>query len=114
MALPKITSREDWLQARKQLLVEEKELTRWRDALSVRCRELPMVEIDTDYVFETPQGPVGLRDLFEGRRQLIMYHFMFDPAWERGCPSCTAGTDELSPGFFEHLQIRDTKAALHY
>lgn len=112
MTLPDIRSREDWLQARKALLADEKELTRRRDALSVQRRELPMVEIDTDYVFEGPSGPVGLRDLFQGRRQLIVYHFMFDPAWEQGCPSCTAGTDEISPGFLEHLHIRDTTYAM--
>lgn len=112
MALPEITSRKDWLEARKELLAEEKDLTRRRDALSVRRRELPMVEIDADYMLEGHSGTVRLVDLFEGRRQLIVYHFMFDPAWERGCPSCSAGTDELSSGFFEHLHIRDTTYAM--
>ena len=72
-----------------------------------------MVEIDKDYVFDGPgRARSRLIDLFEGRRQLIIYHFMFDPSWDDGCPSCTAGTDELSPGFFEHLHTRDTSYAM--
>jgi predicted dithiol-disulfide oxidoreductase (DUF899 family) len=112
MSLPKIATRDEWLAARKQLLADEKELTRRRDALSTQRRNLPMVEIDKPYTFEGESGTVGLIDLFEGRNQLILYHFMFDPSWEEGCPSCTAGTDELSPGFFEHLHIRDTSYAM--
>ena len=112
MSLPRIASREEWLAARTALLAEEKELTRRRDALNVTRRELPMVEIDKDYAFEGPQGTVGLPDLFDGRRQLILYHFMYDPEWDEGCPSCSAGTDELSPGFFEHLHARDTSYAM--
>ena len=71
-----------------------------------------MVEVDTPYVFHGPDGDVGLVDLFDGRRQLVIYHFMFDPSWEDGCPSCTAGIDELCDGFFEHLHVRDTSFAL--
>jgi predicted dithiol-disulfide oxidoreductase (DUF899 family) len=71
-----------------------------------------MVEIDKEYTFDGPNGRVGLIDLFEGRPQLIIYHFMFDPEWEDGCPSCTAGTDELSTGFLEHLHVRDTTYAM--
>jgi predicted dithiol-disulfide oxidoreductase (DUF899 family) len=112
MTLPRIATREEWLAARKELLAEEKELTRRRDALNARRRELPMVEITKDYVFEGPDGPARLLDLFEGRPQLIVYHFMFDPSWEDGCPSCTAGTDELSPGLLEHLHTRDTSYAM--
>lgn len=112
MTLPEITTREEWLRARKQLLAAEKDLTQRRDALSTARRNLPMVEIEGPYIFEGPAGAVGLIDLFEGRRQLIVYHFMFDPAWEQGCPSCTAGTDELAPGFFEHLHLRDTTYAM--
>ncbi len=112
MNLPRIASREEWLAARTQLLTREKELTRQRDALNVERRNLPMVEIEKEYRFEGPDGTVGLADLFEGRPQLIVYHFMFDPDWEEGCSSCSAGTDELSPGFFEHLHARDTTYAM--
>jgi predicted dithiol-disulfide oxidoreductase (DUF899 family) len=112
MSLPRITGRDEWLAARKELLVEEKELTRRRDALNAQRRDLPMVEIEKPYVLHGPDGDVGLLDLFEGRPQLIVYHFMFDPAWDDGCSSCTAGTDELSPGFFEHLHVRDTSYAM--
>ena len=111
MPLPPIVSREEWLEARTALLAEEKELTRARDALNVRRRHLPMVEIDRPYAFEGPEGEVGLLDLFEGRRQLVVGHFMFDPDWDEGCPSCTAGADELAPGLLEHLHARATSFA---
>lgn len=112
MSLPRIAKRDEWLAARKALLAEEKELTRRHDAISRQRRELPMVEVDKDYVFDGPKGPAHLIDLFEGRRQLIIYHFMFHPEWEDGCPSCTAGTDEVSEGFLAHLALRDTTYAL--
>jgi predicted dithiol-disulfide oxidoreductase (DUF899 family) len=112
MSLPKIASRDEWLAARLELLAKEKDLTRRRDALNVERRNLPMVEVEKDYVFEGPSGAVRLADIFEGRRQLIIYHFMFDPSWDDGCPSCTAGTDEVSPGFLAHLHTRDTTYAL--
>jgi predicted dithiol-disulfide oxidoreductase (DUF899 family) len=112
MSLPKVVGRAEWVAARQELLAREKDLTRQRDALNIERRNLPMVEIEKDYVFDGPTGPVRLIDMFEGRPQLIMYHFMFDPEWEEGCPSCTAGTDELSPGFFEHLRVRDTSYAM--
>ena len=112
MSLPRIASREEWRAARVELLEREKELTKRRDALSVERRELPMVEIDKAYAFHGPQGEVGLLDLFEGRPQLIIYHFMFDPDWDEGCSSCTAGTDEMSPGLLEHLHTRDTTYAM--
>ena len=112
MTLPKIATRDEWLAARKKLLGREKELTGQRDALSTERRNLPMVEIDKDYALEGPEGKVGLIDLFEGRPQLIVYHFMFHPEWEDGCPSCTAGTDELSRGFLEHLHRRGTSYAM--
>jgi len=111
MSLPEIASREDWLAARKRLLAKEKELTHLRDQLSSERRRLPMVLIDTPYKFEGPGGPLELVDLFEGRRQLIIQHFMFDPEWEDGCPSCTAGSDEISDGLLEHLHARDTTFA---
>ncbi len=112
MSLPRIATRDEWLAARKALLEEEKDLTRRRDAINTRRRELPMVAIEKDYVFEGPNGTMRLIDLFEGRPQLIIYHFMFHPEWDEGCPSCTAGTDELSSGFLEHLHIRDTTFAM--
>jgi len=112
MTLPRIATRDEWLAARKELLAKEKDLTRRRDALNAERRDLPMVEMEKDYVFEGPDGPAPLRDLFEERPQLIVYHFMFDPSWEDGCPSCTAGTDELSGGFLEHLGTRDTSYAM--
>ena len=113
MSLPKVVSRAEWLTARKDLLEQEKELQRRRDALSAERRRLPMVEIDKDYVFTGPGGEEkSLLELFEGRLQLILVHFMFDPSWDKGCPSCTAGTDELSPGFFDHLHARGTSYAM--
>jgi predicted dithiol-disulfide oxidoreductase (DUF899 family) len=112
VTLPKVEARDEWLAARTRLLDAEKELTRRRDALNVERRNLPMVEVEEDYRFDGPAGEVGLVDLFDGRSQLIIYHFMFDPSWDEGCPSCTAGTDELSAGFFDHLHTRDTSYAL--
>jgi predicted dithiol-disulfide oxidoreductase (DUF899 family) len=111
MALPRIATREEWLAARKALLAEEKELTRRRDALNAERRMLPMVEIEKDYVFEGPAGSCSLLDLFEGRRQLIVGHFMFDPSWDDGCPSCSAGADEVADGLLAHLHARDTTLA---
>jgi predicted dithiol-disulfide oxidoreductase (DUF899 family) len=108
MSLPAIVSREEWLAARKELLAKEKELTRARDALNTERRRLPMVKVHKDYVFDTPEGGKRLADLFDGRRQLIVRHFMFDPEWDDGCPSCSAAADELSDGLFEHLHVRDT------
>ena len=112
MSLPKIASQEEWIAARRDLLDKEKDLTRRRDRLNTERRELPMVQVNKPYEFEGPDGARSLLDLFEGRRQLIVYHFMFHPDWDDGCPSCTAGTDELSRGFIEHLNIRDTSYAL--
>ena len=109
MSLPEIATREDWLVARRELLVAEKELTRSRDALNARRRRLPMVEIVKDYAFVGPDGTHSLRDLFGGRRQLIVCHFMFDPRWEEGCSSCSAGADEVSDGLLGHLHARDTR-----
>lgn len=112
MSLPTIATSDEWLVARKELLAKEKEQTRQRDALNDERRGLPMVEIEKEYRLAGPDGSVRLIDLFDGRRQLIVYHFMFDPAWEDGCSSCTAGTDELSPGFLTHLHSRDTSYAM--
>ncbi|TMK82882.1 MAG: DUF899 domain-containing protein [Actinobacteria bacterium] len=112
MSLPRTASREEWHAARIELLEKEKEMTRARDALNVERRNLPMVEIEKDYVFDGPEGKVTLPDIFEGRPQLIIYHFMFHPEWEDACPSCTAGTDELNDGFLDHLHTRDTTYAM--
>ncbi len=111
MSLPEIVSTQEWLAARRDLLVKEKELTRARDALSEQRRRLPMTLVEKDYRFEGPGGELGLVDLFEGRRQLIVGHFMFDPEWKDGCPSCSAGAEEMSAGHLKHLQARDTTLA---
>jgi uncharacterized protein (TIGR02246 family) len=110
MNRPAIASRAEWLAARKALLAKEKELTRRRDALNAERRRLPMVRVDKDYVFEGPHGPAGLPDLFEGRPQLIVYHFMFDPSWDAGCPSCSFLADNI--GHLAHLHARRTTLAL--
>ena len=96
MALPEIVSQQEWTAVRTELLQAEKEMTRARDALTAARRRLPMVEVTEDYRFRGPEGDVGLIDLFQGRSQLIVGHFMFDPEWEDGCSSCTAGADEMS------------------
>ncbi len=111
MSLPEVVSQDEWLVARKELLAEEKELTRKRDALNAQRRRLPMVKVEKDYVFTGPNGEASLLNLFEGRLQLIVGHFMFDPSWEDGCPSCTAGADEMSDGLRAHLHVRDTTLA---
>ncbi|MGI8413117.1 MAG: DUF899 domain-containing protein [Solirubrobacteraceae bacterium] len=111
MSLPEVASRDEWLVARRDLLAKEKALTRRRDALNSERRRLPMVEIVKPYVFEGPEGEVSLLDLFDGRRQLIVGHFMFDPGWTDGCPSCSAGADEVSRGLLDHLHARETTLA---
>ncbi len=95
MAYPQIVSRDEWLVARAELLIKEKEATHARDRLNAARRKLPMVKIEKEYRFEGPDGTVSLLDLFDGRRQLIVYHFMFDPSWEDGCPSCTNLVDNM-------------------
>jgi predicted dithiol-disulfide oxidoreductase (DUF899 family) len=112
MNLPRVTTRDEWLTARTQLLRKEKQLTAERDRLNTERRNLPMVEIVEDYRFDGPGEQVSLLDMFEGRRQLIIYHFMFGPDWDEGCPSCTAGTEEMSPGLLDHLHTRDTTYAM--
>src|SRR6187551_22897 len=92
---PKVVATSDWLSQRKALLEQEKELTRHLDRVNAARRRLPMVKIDKPYTFDGPNGKTSLLDLFEGRRQLIVYHFMFDPAWEKGCPGCTWYVDSL-------------------
>lgn len=110
VAHPQIVSRDDWLTARITHLEHEKELTRHHDRVTAERRRLPMVRIEKDYVFDGPAGKQSLADLFDGRRQLIVYHFMFDPEWEEGCPSCTGYVDAL--GDLTLLYERDTSLAL--
>jgi predicted dithiol-disulfide oxidoreductase (DUF899 family) len=112
MSLPDVVSREERVAARRRLLAREKELTRQRDALSADRRRLPMVRIEKEYAFEGSGGPAGLRDMFDGSRQLIIYHAMFDPAGDSACPGCTALLDETSPGLRAHLKARDTAFAV--
>jgi len=103
---PEIVSRAEWLVARKDLLRREKEFTRQRDALSAARRKLPMVKIDKEYVFDGPDGKKALADLFDGRSQLIVYHFMLGPDWEEGCKSCSYLADHFD-GAIVHLAHRD-------
>src|SRR6202041_4087342 len=103
---PKIVSREEWLAARKKLLVKEKQLTRERDALAAERRQLPWVKVEKNYVFDSPSGKKTLSDLFDGRSQLIVYHFMFGPEWKEGCPSCSFLMDHTD-GALVHLAQRD-------
>jgi predicted dithiol-disulfide oxidoreductase (DUF899 family) len=110
IAHPPIASRAQWLAQRTQHLAQEKELTRQHDRLAAERRRLPMVRLEKDYVFDGPDGKRHLRDLFDGRLQLIVYHFMFDPAWEKGCPGCTGYVDAL--GDLSMLGQRNTTFAL--
>src|SRR6202167_1803443 len=112
MALLDVVTREEWLEARKQLLVKEKQATRERDALNAERRRLPMVAVDKEYVFEGPDGKVALADLFGDSRQLIVQHVMFGPDWDAACPGCTAGINETSDGMIAHLRTRDTNFVL--
>ena len=108
MSLPDVVSRKEWLAARTNLLAREKAHTRETDALNTARRNLPMVKVEKTYVFHGRDGHATLLDLFAGRRQLVVQHFMFDPTWDDGCPGCTAGVDEIAPGLLEHLAARDT------
>jgi predicted dithiol-disulfide oxidoreductase (DUF899 family) len=103
---PKIVSRDEWLAARKELLVKEKQLTRQRDAISAERRALPWVKVDKQYVFDGPNGKQTLADLFDGSSQLLVYHFMFGPEWKEGCPSCSFAMDHTD-GMLVHLAQRD-------
>jgi predicted dithiol-disulfide oxidoreductase (DUF899 family) len=109
-AHPPIASQDAWLAQRIVLQTHEKELTKHRDRVNAERRRLPMVKIDKDYVFDTLNGKQSLKDLFEERRQLIVYHFMFDPAWEKGCPGCTSYANSL--GDLSKLYDHDTTFAL--
>lgn len=107
---PKVVSEGDWQSQRKSLLEQEKELTRQLDRVNAARRRLPMVKLEKTYTFEGPNGKTTLLDLFEGRRQLVVYHFMFDPAWEKGCPGCTGYINAL--GDLSMLGQRNTSFAI--
>ncbi len=104
---PRIATREEWLEERLQLLAAEKELSHRRDELAATRRQLPWVRVEPDYRFDTVDGERSLRDLFNGRNQLVVYHFMFGPDWEEGCPSCSFWADNYD-GVAVHLAHRDT------
>jgi predicted dithiol-disulfide oxidoreductase (DUF899 family) len=106
MTNTKIVSQEEWLDARRKLLEQEKTFTRAGDELATLRRELPWVKVDKSYMFEGPEGNESLADLFAGNRQLIVYHFMFGPDWDEGCPSCSFWADNYN-GIDIHLQHRD-------
>jgi predicted dithiol-disulfide oxidoreductase (DUF899 family) len=104
--LPEVVSHEHWFAARQDLLAAEKELTRARDRVNAQRRRLPMVRVDQPYAFRGPSGSVNLLELFDGRRQLVMHHFMFGPDWEQGCPSCSSAADGI--GQLRQLHVRNT------
>jgi predicted dithiol-disulfide oxidoreductase (DUF899 family) len=103
-----IVSRPDWIAARKQLLVREREFTRLRDELSQQRRDLPWERVDKRYVFQTDAGPKTLAELFGDQHQLVVYHFMFAPDWDAGCKSCSFWADNFN-GITEHLKHRDVQ-----
>lgn len=103
---PVIVSREEWLKARRELLEKEKELTRFYDKICNERRSLPWVKIEKSYSFEGPNGTVNLEELFEGRSQLIVQHFMFAPGWDEGCVGCSFGADHMG-GALIHLENHD-------
>ena len=102
----KIVSESEWIDYRKALLKDEKEFTILRDRLSQQRQDLPWVVINKEYIFEGPDGKQTLSELFAGRSQLVIYHFMFDPGWEAGCPSCSFWADNFN-GIIVHLNQRD-------
>jgi len=110
MNLPPVVSEEEWQAAREALLVKEKQATRARDALATERRRRPIVRIEEDYVFDGPEGKATLLDLFDGRRQLLFYHFMFGPNQDAGCDGCSMFVDQI--GHLAHLHARDTSFAL--
>jgi predicted dithiol-disulfide oxidoreductase (DUF899 family) len=105
---PKVVSQADWIQKRKELLVKEKNLTRQRDALAEERSQLPWVKVDKKYSFETASGKKALPELFGGKSQLAIYHFMLGPDWEQGCPSCSLLADHMD-GMAIHLAQRDVR-----
>ena len=111
MTEQRIGTQEEWQAERDELLKEEKELTRRGDELTAKRRELPWVPVEQDYMFETESGTKTLAELFDGRSQLVVYHFMFGPTWTAGCPVCSSITDTLAPQV-PHLKARDTTLLL--
>ena len=113
METPPIVSAQEWDTAREEMLVREKEVTRQRDALAAERRRMPWTVVDKEYAFEGPDGPVSLLDMFEGRTQLVIYRFFFEPGvngWpDGGCPGCSFGADQV--GHLAHLNARDTTFA---
>ena len=107
----KVVTEKEWLAARKRLLVKEKKFSKARDQMNRERRALPWVKIDKEYIFQSQDGPVTLRELFGGKRQLITYHFMFGPGWEEGCPHCSFWADHYD-GVNYHLGQRDTGLAV--
>src|SRR5579864_6298673 len=107
----KVVSQDEWLASRKALLAREKEFTKARDALSAQRRELPWVKVDKTYVFDGPNGKETLTDLFDGKSQLIVYHFMLGPGWQAGCPSCSYLADHFD-GANIHLAQRDVSLVI--
>ncbi len=105
---PKVVSQAEWLAARKELLGKEKEFTRLRNELSRQRRELPWERLEKEYVFDGQNGKETLADLFDGKSQLTVYHFMFGPGWEEGCPSCSFISDHID-GSVVHLAARDVR-----
>jgi len=106
MAKHEVVSEAQWIEARRALLAEEKAWTRERDRLAEKRRTLPWVKVEKDYVFQSADGPVTLSDLFDGRSQLIVYHFMFGPEWEEGCPGCSLLSDQVD-GARQHFEHDD-------
>jgi predicted dithiol-disulfide oxidoreductase (DUF899 family) len=102
----KVVSKDEWLKARQELLAKEKEFSRVRDALSQQRRDMPWEKVEKTYAFDGPDGRESLADLFDGRSQLIIYHFMFDPEWDEGCKSCSFIADHYNPSII-HLEHRD-------
>jgi predicted dithiol-disulfide oxidoreductase (DUF899 family) len=106
---PRVVSADEWLAARKDLQEAEEEAVRALEQIAIRRREMPAVRVEKDYVFEGPDGQATLLDLFDGRTQLIVQHFMFDPAWDEGCPVCSYQADNVGP--LAHLHARNTTYA---
>jgi predicted dithiol-disulfide oxidoreductase (DUF899 family) len=109
MSIPRIVSADEWLAERKELLAAEEQAAKMLASVSERRREMPAVVVEKDYLFDGPDGRIHLLDMFEGRRQLIVQHFMFDPAWDQGCPVCSYQADNV--GDLAHLHARNTTFA---